>query len=114
MFDAVADEADAVRDVALDWVAAQPQPGRSGRDGEPSRWIGRGRFAAATLAALDAIRPNLPQTGAAAAVGEAVDVGLAKGWPAALQTERDRLVHLRGTPAGKAAIEAFFAKSAKK
>ncbi len=51
---------------------------------------------------------------AARAVIDCVRVGLDRGWEAALEKERSELNRLRGTDAGKAAIEAFFAKSSKK
>lgn len=83
------------------------------RDGTPKKWIGRPDRARAVLDALDSVRAELPKTEAAAAVAEAVDAGLTRGWQAALQVERKRLVQLRHTAAAKAALEAFFAKSKK-
>ncbi len=83
------------------------------RDGAPKKWIGRPERARVALDALDSVRAELPKTEAAAAVAEAVDAGLTRGWQAALQVERKRLVQLRHTAAAKAALEAFFAKSKK-
>lgn len=107
LFDAVAETPGALLDTAKGWVTTQ---GRIERDGAPHRWIGRMGCAAKTLAALDAVRIDLPHTEAAAAVALAVDAGLAKGWAHALETEQKELVRLRHTPAGKASIAAFFAK----
>lgn len=113
MFDAVVDAPADLRRAAAAWAASQPQPGTHGRDGAPSRWIGRPGSAARTLAALDTVRPDLPPTKAAAAVADAVDAGLAHGWVAATRSEREHLVRLRHTPEARGAIEAFFAKSSR-
>jgi len=83
------------------------------RDGAPKKWIGRPDRARAVLDAIDSVRPDLPKTEAATAVAEAVEAGLSRGWEAALTVERRRLIQLRHTPAAKAALEAFFAKSKK-
>jgi hypothetical protein len=69
---------------------------------------------ARTAAALPALRDTLPQTESARAVLEAITAGLEHGWQSALDVERRELIRLRSTSAGKAAIEAFFEKSAKK
>jgi hypothetical protein len=47
-------------------------------------------------------------------VVDAVDAGLTRGWQAGLERERGHLVHLRRTPEGAAAIQAFFERSAAK
>lgn len=65
----------------------------------------------AVRAALSHVRPELPDSQAARAVVDCVAIGLEKGWPAALDAEREHLVRLRSTPEGRGAIEAFFAKS---
>lgn len=108
LFDRVAATSADLIATAKAWVVEQR---RAERDGSPLRWIGRGRFAASVLAALDAVRPELPATAAASAVADAVDVGLSRGYPAALECERKHLVRLRHTPGARAALEAFFAKS---
>ncbi|XVJ59421.1 MAG: enoyl-CoA hydratase/isomerase family protein [Tepidisphaera sp.] len=110
MFDAVAPSAADLLDTARRWVVDRAAKGRLERDGTPLRWIGRPSVAAKVLEALESVRETLPQTEAAAAVALAIDDGLAKGWNAALATEQRELVRLRGTPAGKASIAAFFAK----
>jgi enoyl-CoA hydratase/carnithine racemase len=69
--------------------------------------------AASAVKALDALRQDLPKTEAAAAVVDALDAGLTRGYAAALDTERRHLVRLRHTPAAKDALAAFFAKSKK-
>lgn len=71
---------------------------------EDPEYRDRARAAFAHLAA------ELPATQAARAVAECVRIGLDKGWRAALDAEREHLVRLRGTPEGRGAIEAFFAK----
>jgi len=114
VFDAVAPSPGDLMATAVRWVAQARKAPRPMREGAPLRWIGRASAKgspAEVVRALDRIRPELPDTDSARAVAEAVDAGLTRGWKAALQVERDRLVRLRSTPAGKAAIEGFFARS---
>ncbi len=114
MFDAVAETPGALLETAKRWVRDRAGRGGMRRDGAPSRWIGRPGVAAKCVAALDEIRAELPATGSGAAVAESVDAGLTRGWQAGLDSERGHLVHLRRTPAGAAAIQAFFERSAAK
>lgn len=109
LFDAVAASPAELRDTAKRWVLDQRNTPAPRRDGAPLRWIGRDR-PADVLRALDRVRIDLPDTDSARACANAVDEGLTRGWQAALAAERKHLVHLRNTPAGKAAISAFFAK----
>jgi enoyl-CoA hydratase/carnithine racemase len=119
LFDAVAPSAEKLLDTAKGWVRAMAtnaggnggKPAHASRDGAPSRHAGRHSVAARVVDALDRVRLELPRTGSATAVCEAVDAGVTRGWAQACQIERDRLVHLRNTPEGKAAIQAFFAKA---
>lgn len=117
LFDAVAPSAEKLLDTAKGWVRAMAvnqggaKPPHASRDGAPSRHAGRHSVAARVVDALDRVRLELPRTGSATAVCEAVDAGVTRGWAQACQIERDRLVHLRNTPEGKAAIQAFFAKA---
>lgn len=62
-------------------------------------------------AALESVRPSLPPTASAAAVIICVESGIARGWHAALDAERENLVRLRNSPEGRAAIQQFFEKS---
>ncbi len=112
LFDAVADSAESLHTECMQWIAANPKA--PARDGAPSRWVGRSETAAGVLKALDDALPDLPDHEAARAVAEAVNVGLTQGWEAACMRERELLVHLRSTPDAKAAIDAFFSKSAAK
>ncbi|MBK7405722.1 MAG: enoyl-CoA hydratase/isomerase family protein [Phycisphaerales bacterium] len=114
LFDAFAPTPEELLPTAKRWISDRAKEGRPERDGAPSRWIGRPRYAAACLRALDACRAELPETGSALAVAEAVHAGLTQGWQAALDTERRRLVALRSSPEGKAAIQTFFERSAAK
>lgn len=111
LFDAVAPSQEALVEAAAAWVAGRARLGRIERDGAPSRWIGRPKYAAAALAAADSLREELEQEEQVRAVLDAVDAGLTRGWTAALETEQRHLIRLRGLPAGKGAIEAFFAGS---
>ena len=107
LFDLIAQDAAGLRALAADWIRGQvPAPAR---DGAPHRWIGRNPQP--VREALGAVEGTLPDTGPAKAVASAIKRGLAMGWPAALQCERDHLVRLRHEDAGKASIEAFFSKA---
>lgn len=111
LFDAVATTPDGLLNTAKQWLV-QAGTGSAKRDNAPSRWIGRAAVASRTLWALDELRTQLGGAEPADSVLKAVDIGLSRGWQAALQAERDALVRLRNAPAGKAAIEAFLSKSA--
>jgi len=113
LFDAVAPAADQLIPTAMAWLAKEKKAPRQ-RDFLPKRWIGRPETAAKALDALDRTRADLPKTEAAAAVAQAVDAGLTKGWEAALDVERRQLVRLRHTAAARASLESFFTKSARK
>jgi enoyl-CoA hydratase/carnithine racemase len=110
LFDRVADTSEGLIEAAMAWLAERRGAGMTKRDGAPLRWNGRPECAADVLRGLDAVRGELPDTEAALAVADAVDVGLAQGWAAALKAEQQHLVRLRNTAEGKAAIEAFFTK----
>ena len=118
LFDAVAPDSASLRNVAMDLIVKLRGAGAKSpmqrRDGSPWRWIGRPDVAASVMKALDSVRHELPNTEAAAAVAAAVEAGLTRGWKAALEVEQRELVRLRHTPPAKAALEAFFARSAKK
>lgn len=114
VFDSFVSSAEELLPTAKRWVLDRAREGRIERDGAPSRWIGRPRFSAASLRALDACRGELPQTGAARAVLDAIETGLTQGWQAALDCERRHLVSLRSSPEGRAAIQAFFERSSAK
>lgn len=111
LFDAVASSPETLIETATSWIVEQDRP--RVRTGTPSRWIGAKGIAPKVLEALDKVRSELT-TPSGVAVCEAIDTGLAKGWKSALDVEQEHLVRLRSEPAGRAAIEAFFAKSAKK
>lgn len=118
LFDAVAPDAASLRTAAMDLVVKLRGAGAKSpvqrRDGTPWRWIGRPEVAAGVMKALDLTRHDLPKNEAAAAVANAVDAGLTRGWNAALEVEQRELVRLRHTAPARAALEAFFARSAKK
>jgi enoyl-CoA hydratase/carnithine racemase len=110
LFDQVAPSAPDLLPTAKQWLLGTARRGRAERDDAPIRWIGRPDRAAGVLEVLDAVRLDLPGTESARAVAEAVDAGLTRGWPGAVETEQRHLVRLRHTPEAKAALEAFFAK----
>ncbi len=109
LFDRVAPSQESLLQTARAWVGEQPHPQR---DGAPLRWIGRSpepvREALATLA------EELERSEPGRAVREAIEAGLQDGWNHALEVEQSHLVRLRASDEGRAAIEAFFARSAKR
>jgi enoyl-CoA hydratase/carnithine racemase len=114
LFDTVAPTAAELLGTAKAWVLAKRASGGPRRQGEPSRWIGTPATRSRVQAALTTAADTLPKTESAAACVAAVRAGLDSGWLAALDVERRELVRLRGTPAGRAAITAFFERSGKK
>jgi len=60
--------------------------------------------------ALRAVRGTLPATPAVNAVLEAVEIGIAEGWTAAIAAERRLLVGLRHTPQAREKLDAFLKK----
>lgn len=113
LFDAVASTPEGLIGTCKQWIVAQRSRGTPHRDGAPSRWIGGPGCKSRTAAALPSVRESLPPTESARAVLDAISAGLERGWQDALDVERRELVRLRSTPAGRAAIEAFFEKSKK-
>jgi len=113
LFDDVAAEASELVRSAVSWVALREGIGRDPQDAEPLRWVGRPDGRAGVQEALDSVRPDLPETAAAAAVADCVDAGLTEGWKPALRREIEHLVGLRSTETARSAIEAFFSKSKK-
>lgn len=113
LFDEVAGSSAELLTTAKDWIV-RAASGRTVRDGAPLRWIGRPGVSAKVGEALSRTRMELTMTVPSAAVFEAADAGLARGWKAALEVEQHQLVRLRHTASAKAALAAFFAKSAPK
>lgn len=121
LFDAFAPDAASLLDTAKKWLCSGITI--AARDGAPSHWIGRTgskasnarKDAAANTARALASLTQLHQSDLANATPAgsvlcAVNDGLARGWQAALATERRELIRLRNAPAGKAAISAFLNK----
>lgn len=115
LFDEVAPSSESLLETARTWIKSRLTSGGIGkRDGAPLRWIGRADGTASRVAAAFAtVKDELPHTEPAAAVAKAVRAGLESGWQAALEVERTELTRLRSTPAGRAAIQAFFDKAKK-
>jgi len=109
LFDRVAPSPDQLLATAMSWVVER-RARKVERTGEPLRWNGRPDRAASVLKALDQVKTDLPKSDSAAAVATAVDIGLSRGWTAAVESERKSLIKLRHTPAAKTALAAFFAK----
>lgn len=110
LFDEVVGGGDDVVEAACAWVRGREAPSR---DGAPLRWIGRKVCAEGVSAGLSAVREKVSGSKAGAAVADAVDVGLSRGWEAAIEAEREHLIRLRHTPEAQEAIAAFFARSKK-
>jgi enoyl-CoA hydratase/carnithine racemase len=109
-----AEAPEALLDTAGQWLADNRAVAGARRDGLPLHWIGRPKFINQVTAAYMQVRTELPAADPAQAVLKAVAAGIEHGWTAALETERKELNRLRHTEAGRAAIRAFFEKSAKK
>ncbi|MEL7474082.1 MAG: enoyl-CoA hydratase/isomerase family protein [Planctomycetota bacterium] len=115
LFDAVASDADALLATAMQWTIDQAQRDQA-ENGPTERGEGPRRRLDHTVSdsAIEELARSLPETEPAQAVMDAVRVGVADGYRAACQCEREHLVRLRHLPEARSAIEAFFAKSAKK
>ncbi len=109
LFDRVAPSQEALLDTARAWLREQTTPTR---DGAPSRWIGR--IPQAVNAAMENLRDELGRSAPGQAVRDAIEAGLKDGWERALEVERMHLVRLRAGEEGRQAIEAFFARSARR
>lgn len=109
LFDRVCESAGELLEAARALAVAMACPAR---DGAPSRWIGRDP--GAVLRALESIGNEFAGDAPGEAIVECVRAGLEGGWGAACACEREHLVRLRRTDEGRSAIEAFFARGAKK
>ncbi|MFM1822108.1 MAG: hypothetical protein RI967_374 [Planctomycetota bacterium] len=92
---------------AVEWVKAQDaSSGCFAPMREPRRAISP-RNAAAIAPVCDELAASVGATTHGAAVLDAVRVGLAQGWDAAVACERAHLVRLRHTPEARAKLDAF-------
>lgn len=107
VFDAFAQDAASVVDVAKSWLKANLKAHLGRADGQPLRWIGRPALAEAATAAAQAAA-DMTQSDEAGACLKAVRAGLEEGWQSALKVERTELNRLRSAPAGQEKITAFF------
>lgn len=114
LLDVMCDTPETLLPTCKRWLLENRNIAATRRDQMPSRWIGRDAVRNACTAALVNIRVELGQADPAKSCLQAIAAGLEHGWPAALKAEREQLNRLRATPAGAAAIQAFFDKSAKK
>jgi enoyl-CoA hydratase/carnithine racemase len=107
LIDIEVDNEDDLHEAAVRWIEANaPKTG-----GRPPKCIDASNRDA-VAAGLASVRDRLPDTPAAHAVVEAVEIGIAEGWAAALAAERRLLVSLRHTDAARRGIGAFLAKQA--
>lgn len=108
LFDAVAETPAALLQTTVEALCQKADSGAPRRHGGvPSRTIQSAK-PDAVLAAVE--QTTDLTTKAAAAVLRCVRDGLAGGFAAGLQTERDELVRLRHTDEAQSAIEAFFSR----
>jgi enoyl-CoA hydratase/carnithine racemase len=107
LFDRVVAHEDDLYEAAVRWLETHPGAG----DRRTPRCIDETNRSA-VQAGLAAARDNLPDTAAARAVVEAVEVGLAEGWASGTAAERRLLVSLRHTDAARKKLQAFFARKA--
>jgi len=94
--------------------AKRPKPRRAGVAPTEPPTISRLELKERIGAAMRALRDELPATDAAQAVVECVGIGLERGWEAALEAERERLIRLRHTDQARERIEAFLSRSSGK
>ena len=107
LIDRVVDNTDDLHEAALHWVDAQEaHPTRTPKCIDDSN-------REAVQAALKAVQGMLPNTPAAHAVVEAVQIGIDEGFAAALAAERRLLVSLRHTKEASERISKFLSRSAK-
>jgi enoyl-CoA hydratase/carnithine racemase len=107
IFDRVVAHEDDLYEAAVRWLETHP----NGGDRRTPRCIDEANRSG-VQAGLSAARDSLPDTAAARAVVEAVEVGIAEGWAAGLAAERRLLVSLRHTDAARQKLQAFFARKA--
>ena len=110
LFDETCGSRDDLIGTAKHWLIGQDRPNRTGH---PSRCV-QSINTDEVQEALTKARGELDASLHADAVLDAVEVGISKGWTAALRAEREHLVRLRSTEPAREAIEAFFARSSKK
>jgi 3-hydroxyacyl-CoA dehydrogenase/enoyl-CoA hydratase/3-hydroxybutyryl-CoA epimerase/enoyl-CoA isomerase len=107
LLDRVVDNEVDLHEAAVHWIESNPARTAGGRP----RCIDESNRGA-VVAGLQSVRDRLPDTPAAHAVVEAIEIGIAEGWAAALAAERRLLVSLRHTEAARNGIGAFLAKQA--
>jgi enoyl-CoA hydratase/carnithine racemase len=107
LIDRDVDNEDDLHEAAVRWIEANAPKAA----GLPPKCIDESNRDA-VAAGLAAVRAHLPDTPAAHAVVEAVEIGIAEGWAAARAAERRLLVSLRHTEPARRGIGAFLAKQA--
>ncbi|MGH7241941.1 MAG: enoyl-CoA hydratase/isomerase family protein [Phycisphaerales bacterium] len=97
--------------VAKAWLQSAAASAAVTNYSELDPWKRSPAQATKTLLSIDRMRGELTQTEESQAVLECLNIGLTRGYLAALEAERKHLVRLRHTPKAKQALAAFFAKS---
>ena len=108
LFDEIVDDAAKLPEAARRWLKAHP---RTESHSTPRCIDGSNR--AKVGAGLEAVRDSLPDSPAAHAVIEAVEIGLVDGFSAGIAAERRLLVSLRHTKIARSKLQAFFGKNKK-
>jgi len=109
LFDVTVSSQDELLGAAKAWVGSQATPVRNG---SPSCCLDTGD-ATEMVESLEDARGELESCLHVDAVFDAIGVGIASGWKAAIACERNHLVRLRHTEPAQNAINAFFEKSGK-
>jgi enoyl-CoA hydratase/carnithine racemase len=107
LFDAFAEDAAGLIDTAKNWLRTHADAHIGRTDGQPLRWIGRPDRREGARVAVDVADVG-SRTDEGTACLKAVRAGLETGWAEALKVEREELNRLRGEPAGREKIAAFF------
>ncbi|MCA9284565.1 MAG: enoyl-CoA hydratase/isomerase family protein [Phycisphaerales bacterium] len=105
LFDAIVSTEDALQEAAITYIKGNPDVGS-----KPTPRCIDANNVEAVRSGLESVKLDLPNTPSAHAVREAVEIGIAEGWAAAIAAERRLLVGLRHTPQARERLEAFFAK----
>jgi len=107
LFDRLVVHEDDLYDVAVRWIETHP-----GAGARPTPRCIDESNRETVKDGLESVRGSLPDTAAARAVVEAVEVGIADGWAAGIAAERRLLVSLRHTDTAQKKLQAFFARNA--
>lgn len=110
LFAEIAPSAAELLTVSKAWLESAHAAAATRNYSEVDPWKRSPGQATKTLLSMDRMRGELGPSETAQAVLECLNIGLTRGYQAALDAERSHLVRLRHTPKAKQALEAFFAR----